>query len=111
MCGEGWANEMCVGAILELDEVGFDSGIATFDNFLGKFFEVIGRFDGCKAQALGVAGASSGTAMGPVEAQFVAQFAPEQLPDGCIENFAANVPQGRIDAGHGFVSDAAHVAY
>lgn len=36
MCGEGWANEVCVGAILELDEVGFDSGIATFDNFLGK---------------------------------------------------------------------------
>ena len=47
---------------------GFDGGITAFDNFLGKFFEVIGRFDGCKSQALGVAGASSGTAMGPVEA-------------------------------------------
>jgi len=109
VCGEGWANEMGVGAILQLDEVGFDGGVAAFENFLGKLFKVAGGFDGGYAQALGVAGASSSATVGPVEAQFVAEFAAEKLPDGCAQDFAANVPQGGVDARHGFVGNAAHV--
>ena len=97
------------GHVLQRHGVGLDGGEAAVEDLLGQSPQVVRRLDLRHAEQFCVACTRAAT-VGPVEPKLVPHLAAEQLPHRRAEGFAANVPQGGVDAGHGLVGDPARLA-